>query len=148
MEIFTIIAIILGIVLIIMETFIPGGVSMSIGISTIIIGTGYQFGLIHDPTNIFLSWSLLSLMFSFFGLIFINKFFSSDEDHEFCAEDSTDALGEKAIVVEDVDQNGGRVQFRGTSWKATTLSDKFVKGETVTIVSRDNLTWIVESVEN
>ncbi len=145
METFTIIAIIVGIALIIMESFIPGGISMSIGISTLFIAIGYQLGIIESPANMFLSWALLSLVFSSIGLIIIKKFFASDEEHQYCSEDSTDALGEKAIVVEDVDQNGGRVQFRGTSWLATTLDQKFSKGEEVKIVSRDNLTWIVES---
>jgi len=146
MEVFTLIVLIIGVILMTLEIILPGGISFCVGLSSILIGLAYQFGLLREPINIFFIWSLLSLVLSTIGFYILKKVNEGAEIKEFIKDDAADAFGEEAVVVEEVGQQKGRVQFRGTGWSAITLGEKINTGQTVKIVSRDNLTWIVEPV--
>ena len=146
MELFTLIAIITGIILIVVEFFLPGGISFCIGFSSILIGLAYEFNFISNPVNIFLAWCSLSVLSSAIGIFIFNKLFAgkSIKDH---FDEDTDAYGKIAIVTEDVDEVKGRIQYQGTGWKAVTLGEKISQGKKVKLVARNNVTWIVEPMD-
>lgn len=145
-ETFAMIALIVGVLLMIAEAVLPGGIAFSVGLSTVAIGVAYQFGIVSAPFNVFITWSLLSLLFSSIGMVVISKFFSGESVQQFVDEDDG-IYGKTAEVIEDISRDKGRVHFRGTAWQAISLGKKYRKGERVTVVSRDNLTLIVDADE-
>lgn len=147
MELFTIIALVIGTILIVVEFLLPGGISFCIGLSSILIAIGYELNFISNPVNIFLAWCGLSVFTSVIGIFIVNKFFAGRSIKEHFDED-TDAYGKIGIVTEDVDEVNGRVQYQGTGWKAVTLGEKISRGKKVTLVARNNVTWIVESLDD
>ncbi len=59
------------------------------------------------------------------------------------ADDETD-VGKTAKVLEEIAPDSpGRITLHGTSWKATTFDETIPVGRTVTILKRENLSYIV-----
>ena len=92
---------------------------------------------------------LLFVVFSVFSLVYLRKRFTRIfggtvfDPHKGNADD--EGVGGLAEVIEDIGSlKEGRIRFRGTSWKAKTGSGIFVKGDIVRIVSREDLTYIVD----
>lgn len=57
--------------------------------------------------------------------------------------EDTDA-GQSAQVIEAIGPDSpGRIRFGGTSWKAITYDEEIPAGETVTILKKENLSYIV-----
>jgi inner membrane protein len=71
--------------------------------------------------------------------------FSSEQGYEPKDED-LDAFGTIVEVVEsiDPDHSKGRIQFRGSTWNATSVSERIEAGERARVVYRDNLVWVVD----
>jgi inner membrane protein len=56
----------------------------------------------------------------------------------------TDSVGEHAEVLEAISPDQpGRVRYRGTSWKAVSLTETFKAGQRVSIVEQDGITLVV-----
>lgn len=91
---------------------------------------------------------LLFVVFSVLSLVYLRKRFTRifggtvfDPRKGNAEED----IGGSAEVIEDIGSiKEGRIRFRGTSWKAKTRSGNFAKGDIVRIVSREDLTYIVD----
>ncbi|MBF0431289.1 MAG: NfeD family protein [Fibrobacteria bacterium] len=143
MEVFTIVATVLGILFMFLELILPGGISFCVGLSTIAVGLGYQFGLVTGPFNMFLSWCGLSVVSAGIGIFIVNKMFAGSSVEDSFDED-VENFGKPAVALEDIDESDGRIQFQGTSWKAVCSGGAISKGSHVKIAGRINLTYIVE----
>ncbi|MDA3951692.1 MAG: NfeD family protein [Spirochaeta sp.] len=68
------------------------------------------------------------------------RWFKGDEQH---TDTDTDA-GRTAVVLEEISPDSpGRINFHGTSWRATAFDETIAPGETVTILTKDNLSYTV-----
>lgn len=55
-----------------------------------------------------------------------------------------DDAGKTATVIEDITPTRpGRISFHGTTWTAKTYDDKIASGRTVTILKKEDLSYIV-----
>ncbi len=63
-------------------------------------------------------------------------------------DEEIEVYGSVVPVVRDVapDNDEGRIELRGTTWKATSISEPIAAGEEARVVYRDNLVWFVEQV--
>lgn len=138
---------ILGLIFIGLEFFIPGFVIFFFGAGAVIMAvlTGLIPGLsVHIPLQIiiWLTTSIMTLGFfrRFFRNTFRGKLIESEDEEEF--------RGKLATVVEPVSENHpGRVTFQGTTWKAVTFDQPAQPGDTVEIMKKENLTLIVSKRE-
>jgi membrane protein implicated in regulation of membrane protease activity len=135
---------VLGFVFFLLEFAIPGLIVLFFGIGAWVVAL---ICLIADPSLnvqliVFIITSLLSILIlrkwlqtRFFG--FSGSDMSTDVELD-------DFSGKKAVVTVAISsENAGKVEFRGTQWKAE--SDKEIpEGATVTITKKDNLTLKVE----
>jgi membrane protein implicated in regulation of membrane protease activity len=131
-----------GLVLFLLELIIPGFVIIFFGVGAWITAIVCLIGNpgINIQIIIFALTSILSLV----GLrrLIQNKFFysreagSADVDDEF--------TGKEAVAKTDIIPGKlGRVEFKGTVWKADSKSD-IKEGQLVIILEKDNFTLLVE----
>ncbi len=145
MDVITWIWLIAGILLMISEIVIPGGVVAFLGASAIIVALGRWTGLIEGVVDSFTYWFIISI-----GLVLalrrvLTRKFSSDSYFEDSDED-LEAFGEVVEVVEEVSDRHmkGRIRFRETTWLATTEVGTFAPGEKVRLIERADLVWLVQ----
>lgn len=137
-----------GIALMIIETFVPGGVSFFLGVSGLFVGFLRWLGLLEDPSVSLLTWLATSV-----GLILamrplLMKYWGGESSYKLANED-IEAMDQVVDVIEPVNpkNNSGRIRYQGISWQAKTLEDEIPAGEKAKIRYRDNVTWIVEPVD-
>ncbi|EMJ96121.1 NfeD family protein [Leptospira alstonii] len=134
-----------GVLLILAEFFIPGTFVAFLGTSGIITGIvvyffdisiGWQLGL----------WASLSTLLIYVGSTTIRKIFPAQTEH---AVPENDQIGRLVSVVKDilVERKGGRILFQGVEWDAVSQKSRIPKGSKARILSRDNLTFLVEPLE-
>jgi membrane protein implicated in regulation of membrane protease activity len=147
-ETITMIFFIGGLALMIIETLIPGGVSFFLGVSGLLVGALRWFGIIESPATSIITW-----LFTSVGLILamrplLMKYWGGESSYKLANED-IEAMDQIVDVVEPVnaDTNSGRIRFQGISWKAQTIEGTIPAGSKAKIRYRNNVTWIVEPVD-
>jgi len=147
-ETITMIFFIGGILLMIIETLIPGGVSFFLGVSGLLVGALRWLGIIESPATSIITW-----LFTSVGLILamrplLMKYWGGESSYKLANED-IEAMDQIVDVVEPInaDNNSGRIRFQGISWKAQTIEGNIPAGSKAKIRYRNNVTWIVEPVD-
>jgi inner membrane protein len=135
-----------GILLMILEAVLPGGVAFFLGISGVGVGILRFLGLLSDPVSAFAAWLLTSVGLTIAIRPFIKKYFKS-ETYTKIADEDFEAMDQIAVVTRELneDDNSGRIRFNGASWNARTLSGRIKPGAKVVIRYRENTTWVVET---
>jgi len=138
-----------GVVLMIAEAALPGGVSFFLGLSGVLVAALRSLGMLENPFVAVIVWSFVSL-----GLVMAlrplaERYFGGEAHREMTNED-VDALDEVVTVIEEIGGLGreGRIRFRGSEWRARVPEEgqTLPPGSEARIVYRDNLTWVVEPV--
>mgnify|MGYP001557478876 CR=1 FL=1 len=134
-----------GVVLIVLEIFLPGLVVLFFGVSAIIVGALFWIGLLTGMVNAIITWFILSVASVLILRRFLVKIFPSDSNYQYIEED-VDAIGTVVEVIEDVNETSdtGRISYNGTSWQAKTKSGAIEAGKKAKILYRDNISWIIE----
>lgn len=135
---------IIGLVLFLLELVIPGFVIFFFGVGAwitallcLVAGPGINLQVV-----VFAVTSILSLLI--FRKMIQKRFFYVREDRSNAVED--EFTGKEAIVVADFDADKrGKVDFKGTTWKAETDSKSAIKaGQIVIILEKENFKLKVE----
>lgn len=147
-EIFTWAFLIGGIILMVLETLLPGGVAFLLGLSGLGVGALRYFGFLQDPFTATLVWLLSSTALTIAIRPFINKYFKGETSYKLADEDY-EAMDQIVEVIEPINElnNDGRIRFQGISWQARSMEGEIPAGVQVRIKYRDNTTWIVEPVD-
>lgn len=147
-ETLTMIFLIGGVVLMIIETLIPGGVSFFLGVSGIIVGALRWLGIMEGPATSIITWLFTSVALILAMRPLLMKYWGGESSYKLANED-VEAMDEVVDVIEPVNANdsSGRVRFQGISWQAKTLEGEIPAGSKAKIRYRDNVTWIVEPVD-
>lgn len=133
---------ILGLVLLLMELVLPGFVIFFFGVGAWITAL---VCLISNPginlqVIIFTITSVLALLV--FRRMIQNKFIYNKDDRSGEVED--EFTGKEAVAVTDFGADRtGKVEFKGTSWKAESKSE-IAAGQKVIILEKDSFKLIVE----
>ena len=137
-----------GIVLMIIETLIPGGVSFFLGVSGIFVGALRWFGILEDPATSVITWLFTSVALILAMRPLLMKYWGGESSYKLANED-VEAMDQVVDVVEPVNpnDNSGRIRFQGISWQARTLEGEIPAGTKAKIRYRDNVTWIVEPLD-
>lgn len=137
-----------GVFLMILETFVPGGVSFFLGVGGILVGALRFFGILEDPGSSVLTWLLSSIGLLLVMRPLLMKYWGGESYFKLADEDF-EALDEVVEVIEPVnsDDNRGRIRYQGISWQARTIEGELPQGTKARIKYRDNVTWIVEPLD-
>jgi membrane protein implicated in regulation of membrane protease activity len=138
---------VLGLILILIEFIIPGLVTIFFGIGAWVVALLcliFEISL-NMQLFIFIVISILLLVFlrKWFQSIFYNRSIASPVN----MEELEEYLGKKAVVVEEIAAaNQGKVEFRGSTWKAEGY-ETIPIGTTVEIIDKNNITLIVKPLD-
>jgi inner membrane protein len=137
-----------GIILMLLEFILPGGVAFFLGISGLSIGVLRLFGLLIDPVWAVTAWLLTSIGLTIAIRPFIKKYFKS-ETYTKIADEDFEAMDQLATVVKELneDDNSGRIRFDGATWNARSMKGRIQAGRQVAIRYRENTTWVVEAID-
>lgn len=138
-----------GIVLMLLEALIPGGVTFILGFSGLIVGVLRYLGFLDDPFTATFTWLFSSMALTILIRPFIKKYFPGETFFKFADEDY-EAMDQIVDVVEPINEfdNNGRIRYQGISWQARSMEGKIPVGTKVRIKYRENTTWIVEPVDS
>lgn len=142
-DIITILWLIAGIILSISELLIPGLFVIFLGIAAILIAGMRWLGILEGDFHSFSAWAGTSLVLVLVGRGIFQRWFPSETSFEDTDEDKA-AIGQSVEVVETVTTRGGRIRYQGSTWDARTKEDSIPAQSRARIVSRDNISWIVE----
>jgi membrane protein implicated in regulation of membrane protease activity len=134
----------MGIICILAELVIPGGIVMFLGIAGLLVASALLFGLVQTWTSVLTLWFISSLVLVILLRSFAQRFVGGDITVG-STDEALDAFGEIVDVVEDIGpgQKKGRVIFRGTEWDALGDGELIKAGDLATFVSSDNICLIV-----
>ena len=144
-EFLTWLFVIAGVLLMLGEIVLPGGVAFFLGLSGVLVAALRFLGFLGDPVTAVTVWLLGSL-----GLVvairpIFMKYFEGDSSFT-SADEDLNSMDEVVRVEEPVNEydSSGRIRYQGASWNARTLEGTIPKGARAVIKYRDNVTWIVE----
>ena len=135
-----------GLLLMLLELALPGGVAFFLGFSGIIVGILRFFDVISSASGSIAAWMMLSVGLTIAIRPFIKKYLKPESSFKYADEDY-EAMDQIAEVIEEVTDydNSGKIRFDGTSWRAKSLEGSIKAGAKVRIRFRENITWIVEA---
>ncbi len=137
-----------GLLLMAVETVLPGGVAGFLGLGGLVIAGLRALGLLVDPWTAIITWAFLSVGLTIALRPLAMRFIQGDISLALTDEDA-EAMGETVEVVEPVgEEEPGRIRYRGASWDARTVEGRLPKGAEAKLLYRDNLTWIVEAADD
>ncbi|MFO8232424.1 MAG: NfeD family protein [Longimonas sp.] len=137
-----------GVLLMILETVLPGGVAFFLGVGGLLTAGLRLLGLVSDPVVSVLVWMFVSTGLTIALRPLAVRYLGGDFSFAMTDEDA-EAMGQTVTVVEPLDEeSAGRIRFRGATWDARTTEGRLPKGAEARILYRDNLTWIVEPVDH
>ena len=137
-----------GGLLVLLETIIPGGVVVFVGIAAVLVGLARLMGWWLELVPAFTAFFMLSIAILILFRKVTTKFIQGEISWQSPDEDAA-AFGAVVDITETVSEgpDHGRIHFHGTTWPATCLSGTILKGRKARIVARDNMIWIVEPLE-
>lgn len=136
-----------GLLLMLLETVLPGGVAFFLGAGGLVIAGLRAMGLLMDPITAALTWIFLSTALTIALRPFAMRYFGGDVSMKMTDEDA-EAMGQRVKVIEAAgEESPGRIRFRGAEWDARTTEGRLPKGAHARILYRENLTWIIEPVD-
>lgn len=138
-----------GITLMLAEFILPGLVSIFLGLAAITVALLLHFEWIHHIDHQVIVWCLTSIVYIFTLRLLVMKFYPMDTFKQNIDED-LDVFGQQAIVTVAIPNHGeGRIRHDDSTWKARSKTgQEIAQGERVTIVGRNNITWLVEKISH
>jgi membrane protein implicated in regulation of membrane protease activity len=136
----------IGGILVLFELVVPGGITIFLGLASLIVGILIKTEILKESSHIALTFILLNLLFLLFLRTLFLKYFEGHSLKQNVDEDR-DAVGSIVQVVEEIrPYKEGRIYFRGTGWQARS-DEEILKNEDAIIIRRDGNTWIVKSIK-
>ncbi len=138
----------MGLILMLGEIVVPGLVVIFLGAGAVLVGIARYFGVIQGELNSFTWWFILSLLLIFVLRSLVQRITPGDISYQ-TADDDIDAFGEVADVVNGISirHDEGRIKFHGSTWPAKCGVQEIERGRKVRVISRDNIHWVVEPVD-
>ena len=137
-----------GLLLMVLETVVPGGVAGFLGLGGLVIAGLRALGLLLDPWTAIITWVFLSVGLTIALRPLAMRFVRGETSLSLTDEDA-EAMGETVMVVEQVgEEEPGRIRYRGATWEARAVEGTLPKGAEAALLYRDNLTWIVEAADD
>lgn len=139
---------VMGLVLIIMEFFVPGVILVFFGAAAWIVCLTTLIGLTGSSTAQFLVFAIASIcLIAFLRRWVRDKFIGHVTDIQNLEVNLDEFSGKIVSVLEAIEPGGmeGAVEFKGARWRAVS-EEALAKGETARILSHDGITLKVEKV--
>ena len=137
----------IGVAFLLLEFIVPGVILIFFTFSAWVVSLLCLTGLFEDNLNMqLIIFTVIGVLSLFILRKYVKSWFNGKESHLATTNfDEQDWLNKKVQVTQDIPANGyGRVEYNGTSWKATAKQD-ISKDTLVIIKSQDDLCFTVEA---
>lgn len=136
-----------GLLLMILEFILPGGLALFLGFSGLSVGILRFLGILSGTGSSIAAWLILSVALTIVIRPFLKKYLKPESFFKYADEDyeAMDQVVEVTATVND-DDNLGKIRLDGTTWRARSLEGRIEVGKKVRIRYRENTTWIVEPI--
>lgn len=132
-----------GVLLIVLELIVPGGVLAPLGAAALIVGGLEWAGIVGDWVTALTLWFILSIVLIIVFRVAFRRLLPGDESRGRDDEDA-DAYDTVVEVTETIERGGeGRIAFRGSTWPAVCHERTLKAGEKATLFYRDGVRWVV-----
>lgn len=135
-----------GSILMLLELLLPGLVVVFVGLGAITVSVALKLGYVDQLTSQITLWFISSLVYVFTLRMAVLRFYPTDVEKT-VIDDDQEAIGVLCKVERAFGPGqSGRVYYSESTWGARLASDdqcSVEKGDTVRIIGRDNITWIV-----
>lgn len=133
-----------GFLLIASEFLVPGLVIIFFGLGALV--TALLTALVPGLNSLYGFQALIWLGSSAVSLFSLRRTLSKVFKGKLLPDAITEnaAVGKTALVIEKITPDKpGRIRYQGTSWSAESYTEELEKGEEVTILKQENLTFVV-----
>ncbi len=140
--------IILAIIFSLAEIFVPGGILLNLGLSSLLIALGVQQKILDTWVITLTAWFFVASMMLFLVYYLTDKYFKGDQTIANSHEE-VDVYGTEVNVIAQIGPGNaaGRIQFQGTTWSALGDGTLIQVGEKASIICKENISYIVEPVK-
>ena len=137
-----------GAVLMASEVALPGLIAVFLGLAAVTVAAGRWFGLWGSPMGSLTAWFVWSILYLAVLRTLALRWLPGESTVQPTDEDAA-AYGQIVDVVTAVNAANpeGRIRFQGSSWPAISLQGDIPAGRKARLLSRDNLAWVVEAVD-
>ena len=135
----------IGIILILLEIVIPGGIVILIGSACLIVAGALALGLIEGLIQSLTLWFISSMVLMLSFRQFTQRLVGGDS-HVDNTDEEIELYNQIATVKETIGpgEKQGRIHFLGSDWPALGDGCEIEVGKQVRIICRDNIAFIVE----
>lgn len=134
-----------GLLLMLAELVIPGGIVVFLGAACLVVAGAWQMALIDSWPQAMTLWFISSLVLL---LVFrnITQKLVGGETTVANTDEDMDIYGKEATVVETIGpgEKTGRIEFQNTTWMALADGSVIEPGEKVKIICHENISLVVE----
>lgn len=135
-----------GAILIVLETILPGGIVVFLGLSAISVAAMLHFGIIGTVAEALIAWFIISLVKLLLLRGLFIKYFEGDSEIG-DVDDKKEFEGAIVDVIESIfPHKEGRIRHRDTTWVARS-DDEIKAGETALVIEINNNDLIVKAIK-
>ncbi|MCC4834755.1 NfeD family protein [Shewanella sp. 10N.7] len=136
---------IVGLILMVAEIIVPGGIVILLGAACVIVAAALFAGIVDGATQSFTLWFITSIVLLLSFRHITQKMIGGDA-HVDNTDEEMDLYNQIVTVKADIGpgEHEGRVTFSGTEWPALGDGTEIKSGSKVRIICRENIGLIVE----
>jgi len=140
--------IVLAILFACLEIFVPGGILLNLGLASLLVAIGVHQQLLDTWALTLTAWFICASVLLFVLYFFTEKFINGEQTVANVYEE-LDIYGKEVDVIENIGPgtHAGRVKFQDTTWVALSDGSEIAAGSHATIVCKENISLIVESIK-
>ncbi|MCL2917775.1 NfeD family protein [Shewanella litorisediminis] len=137
----------IGVVLMLAEVIVPGGIVILLGASCLLVSGALALGLVDGFVQSMTLWFIASMVL-LLGFRHITQRVVGGDSHVDNTDEALDIYNQTALVKADIGpgEKAGRVEFQGADWPALGDGSLIPSGTQVRVICRENISLIVEAL--
>lgn len=138
----------LGVILMLAEIIIPGGIVILLGGACLVVAGALAVGFVDGIVQALTLWFIASIVLLLSFRQVTQKLVGGDV-HVASTDEELELYNQIALVKEAIGpaQKQGRIEFQGTEWSALGDGSEIAAGTRVRIICRENIAFVVEPYE-
>ncbi|MFT6977879.1 MAG: hypothetical protein ACJAZA_001598 [Shewanella psychromarinicola] len=138
---------VLGLLLMLSEIIIPGGIVILLGAACVIVASALAVGIIDGLVQSMTLWFMASMVL-LLSFRHVTQRLVGGDSHVDNTDEELDLYNQVAIVKQDIGpgQQTGRISCLGSEWTALGDGTVIKEGTQVRIICRENIAFVVEPI--
>ncbi|GGI80914.1 NfeD family protein [Shewanella gelidii] len=140
---------VVGVVMMLAELVIPGGIIILLGGAAVIVSGALALDIVEGVVQALTLWFIASIALVMSFRQVTQKLVGGDS-HVGNTDEELDLFNQTALVKQTIGpgQQAGRIEFQGTDWTAIGDGSEIVAGSQVRVICRENIALVVEPISD